>query len=190
MREQGWRTTSPERVRAVSANPPDWLVVARSRRAKKVAARQRRRDRKRIAARLGIQERAVKEHGIEAVQVDGLLASVPDWLIGEQERRATQIEREAENALRRALSDALVLSVQEAWFQELKHAVSDEEAAAIDARWAPEIKRTKHEARELVDELTPEQVEARITREATALDAAAVYRARQLGRRAFGGEHG
>jgi len=148
------------------------------------------RERKRIAARLGVQVRAVKEHEITPDRVKDLLAAPPEWLLAERARREAQRAREATDRLRRELADALVLSVQDAWFQELKRAVSDAEADAIDARWAPEIKRAKREARELVDELTEEQVRARIAREEAAMNAAAVYRAQQLARRAFGSERG
>jgi hypothetical protein len=54
----------------------------------------------------------------------------------------------------------------------------------------PEVGRTKQEARRLVDELTPEQVRARIDREDHAAREAAGYRATQLARRAFGGDGG
>jgi hypothetical protein len=60
-------------------------------------------------------------------------------------------------------------------------------AAAIDARWAPEVRRAKQEARQLADELTPEQVRARIGRERDASYAAARYRASQLLRRVLEG---
>ena len=83
-----------------------------------------------------------------------------------------------------------MLSVREAWLQELKRAASDAEAAVIDARWAPEIRRVKRDARGLVDELSEEEVRARIARERSALDSAARYRARQLALRAFGGTDG
>ena len=190
LRQQGWRTASPARVEAVEENPPDWLLAARERRAEKMAVQQRRRDRKRVARRLGIQERAVRERDIEPAQIDGLLADPPGWLRAEQARREAHARREAKNRLRSELADALVLGVQEAWFQELKRAASDAEAAVIDARWAPEITRAKRDARELVDELSEEQVRARIAREQTALEAAAHYRARQLALRAVGGTDG
>lgn len=32
LHQQGWKTASPERIRAVADNPPDWLVEARDRR--------------------------------------------------------------------------------------------------------------------------------------------------------------
>jgi hypothetical protein len=60
-------------------------------------------------------------------------------------------------------------------------------AAAVDARWAPEVRWAKQEARQLAGELTPEQVRARISREQDASYTAARYRARQLLRRAPGG---
>jgi hypothetical protein len=83
-----------------------------------------------------------------------------------------------------------VTSVREVWFQELKTAVSDVEVAAIDARWAPEVRRAKQEARQLAGELTPDQVRARIGREQDAAFAAARYRAGQLLRRALEGDGG
>jgi hypothetical protein len=78
-------------------------------------------------------------------------------------------------------------SVREVWFQELKHAVSDADIDAIDARWAPEVRRAKREARQLAGELTPDQVRARIGREQDAAFEAARYRAGQLLRRALEG---
>ena len=71
-----------------------------------------------------------------------------------------------------------------AWLQELKHAVSDADADAIDARWAPEVRQARREARQLAGELTPEQVRARISRERAAANEAARYGAGQLLRRA------
>ena len=105
------------------------------------------------AARLGIQVRAVRNRDITPSEAGGLLAARPGWLIAEQERRQAQTEREAQGRLRRELADALVTSVHEAWLQELKHVVSDADAAAIDARWTPEIGWAKQEARQLAGEL-------------------------------------
>jgi hypothetical protein len=135
------------------------------------------------AARLGIQVRAVRNRGITPSEAGGLLAARPGWLLAEQERRQAQIRREAEDRLRRELADALVTSVHEAWLQELKHAVSDADAAAIDARWASEIGRAKREARQL----TAAQVWVRIGRERDAAYQAACYRAGQLLRWALEG---
>src|SRR5450432_1842264 len=105
-------------------------------------ARQRgRRDRAGTAARLGVQPRAIRNRDIKPGEVGGLLAARPGWLIAEQERRQAQIEREAEDKLRRELTDALVTSVHEVWFQELKTAVAAEDADAGDARWVPEVRR-------------------------------------------------
>jgi hypothetical protein len=80
-----------------------------------------------------------------------------------------------------------VTSVREVWFQELKHAVSDADIDAIDARWAPEVRRAEREARQLAGELAPEQVRAQIGREQDASYAAARYRASQRLRRALEG---
>jgi hypothetical protein len=183
LRQQGWKTASPARVRAARDNPPDWLAAAREHRQRQ----HQRRDRVSTAARLGIQPRAVRERGIKPGEVGGLLAARPGWLIAEQERRQAQTRREAEDKLRRELAEALVTSVQEVWFQELKHAVTDADIDAIDARWAPEVRRARWEARQLAGELTPEQVRARIGRERDASYAAACYRAGQLLRRALEG---
>jgi hypothetical protein len=183
LRQQGWKTVSPARVRAARDHPPDWLTAARERH----PGKHQRRDRVSTAARLGIQPRAVREHGIEPGEIVGLLAARPGWLIAEQERRQAQLAREAEDKLRRELADALVTSVHEVWFQELKTAVTDAEVAAIDARWAPEVRRAKQEARQLADELTAEQVRARIGREQDASFAAACYRAGQLLRQVLEG---
>jgi hypothetical protein len=151
-------------------------------------ARQRgRRDRASTAARLGVQPRAVRDRDIKPGEIEGLLAARPGWLIAEQERRQAQTEREAEDKLRRELAGALVTSVHEVWFQELKTAVSDADADAIDARWAPEVRRAKREARQLASELSAERVRARIGRERDASREAARYRAGQLLRRAVGG---
>jgi hypothetical protein len=102
-------------------------------------------------------------------------------LIAEQERWQAQTVREAEGRLRREFAGALVTSVHEAWLQELKHAVTGAGIDAVDARWAPEVRRAKQEARQL----TAEQVRARISRERDASYEAARYRAGQLLRRAL-----
>jgi hypothetical protein len=60
-------------------------------------------------------------------------------------------------------------------------------AAAVDARWAPEVRRAKREARRLADELTPEQVGPRIGRERDASYQAPCYQAGRLLRRALEG---
>jgi hypothetical protein len=60
-------------------------------------------------------------------------------------------------------------------------------AAAVDARWAPEVRRAKQEARQLAGELAPGQVRARIGRERDASFEAACYRAGLLLRRALEG---
>jgi hypothetical protein len=57
-------------------------------------------------------------------------------------------------------------------------------AAAVDARWAPQVRR---EARQLASEMAAEQVRARIGRERDAAYTAACYRAGQLLRRALEG---
>jgi hypothetical protein len=111
-------------------------------------------------------------------------------LVAERHRQQDHIQREAKAELRRKLTDALVTSVHEVWFQELKRATTDDEVEAIDARWAPEVSRAKQEARRLVDELSAEQVRARIDREQQAAHAAGVYRATQLVRRALGSTDG
>lgn len=190
LRQHGWTTASPERIRAVTDNPPDWLVEARDRRDVKRARQQRLRDRKDAAARLGIQVRAVAERDIRPEDVGDLLAGLPEWLIAEQLRRHAQVEREAKDRLRRELTDALVLSVHDAWFQQLKRATSDAEVDAIDAQRVPEAQRVKREARQMLDELSPEQSRARIDRERDAANQAGAYRAAQLARRAFGGDSG
>jgi hypothetical protein len=63
-------------------------------------------------------------------------------------------------------------------------------AAAIDARWAPGVRRAKREARQLAGKLTVEQVRARIGKERDASYQAACYRADRLFRRAPGGDGG
>jgi hypothetical protein len=160
------------------------MAQAKTGELKSAARRRRRRDRAGTAARLGVQVRAVRDRALEPGEVGGLLAARPGWLIAEQTRRQAQIAREAEDQLRCELADALVTSVYEVWFQELKHALSGAAAAAIDARWAPEVRR---EARQLAGELTPEQVRARIGRERDAAYEAARYAVGQLLRRALEG---
>lgn len=187
LRQHGRKTASPARVQAVMNDPPDWLTAARENQRKQIAKQQRRRaQRGGAASRLGIQLRAVKERGIGPADVAELLATQPDWLVAEQQRRQAQIEREATDKLRRELTDTLIASVYEVWFQELKRATTDSEVDAIDARWAPEVDRAKREARRLVDDLTLQQVRARIDREGQAAREAARYRATQLARRPFG----
>ena len=186
LRQHGWRTASPARVQETKENPPDWLVEARERQREKRARNRDRRNREATAARLGIRARAVKDREIQPREVDDLLASPPDWLIAEQERRQAQIERESKDRLRRELTDALLDSVEDAWFQELKYAVSDAEADAINDRGASDVRRAKQEARRLVEELTEEQVRARIGREQDAVREAAGYRAARLARWALG----
>jgi hypothetical protein len=190
LRQHGWKTASPARVKAVKDNPPDWLLVARERRRGKRARQRERRDHMNTAARLGVQVRVVRDRDIKPGEVGALLAARPGWLVVEQERRQSQIEREAKDRLRRELADALVASVHEVWFQELKYAISDADVDAIDARWAPEVERAKQDARQMAGELTAEQVRARIGRERCAAREAGRYRACQLARRAFGGDGG
>jgi hypothetical protein len=188
--QQGWVTASAERVEVITDDPPDWLVKARERREVKRFRRQRVRDRKDVAARLEIQARAVAEREVTPAEVADLLATPPTWLIEEQARRQAQIDREARDQLCHELSEALVTSVHDAWFQELKRAATDADVAEMDQRWAPEVGRAKREARRMAEELTPEQIRDRIGRESQAARDAARYRATQLARRAFGDARG
>jgi hypothetical protein len=48
LRQHGWKTASPARVRAARDNPPDWLAAARERR----KGKHRRRDRVSMADQL------------------------------------------------------------------------------------------------------------------------------------------
>jgi hypothetical protein len=59
----------------------------------------------------------------------------------------------------------------------------------VNTRQWPASDRLR-QAKQLADELTPGQVRARIEREQDAAHRAAVYRAAELARRAFGGQHG
>jgi hypothetical protein len=190
LREHGWTTASAERVKAVEDDPAGWLAEAQDSGYQSSARRRQLRDRKETAARLSVQVRAVKEHGIMPCEAGGLLAARPAWLVSEQAMRRAQADREARDLLRRDLTDALVTSACDAWFQELKRAVSDGERDAIDTQWASEIDRAEREARQLAGELTPEQVRARTGRERDAARIAAVYRAIRLLRRASGAAHG
>jgi hypothetical protein len=60
-------------------------------------------------------------------------------------------------------------------------------AAAVDARWAPEVSRAKQEARQLTGELSADQVRARMGRERDASYQPARYRVGQFLRRALEG---
>jgi hypothetical protein len=186
LREQGWSTASPARVKAVKENPPEWLIKARERRRVKRARLHQLRATKTTAAQLGMQVRAVNERGIGPGDVKVLLADPPECLTTEQQRRQAQIERETKDALRRELTDTLVTSVHEVWFRELKTAATDADVEEVDARWAPEVDRARREARDLVDELTPDRIRARIDREHSAASRASVYRATRLAQRASG----
>jgi hypothetical protein len=190
LRQHGWKSASPARVQAVKDDPPDWLIAAGENRRKKRAQRRRRRERQSTASCLGIAVRVVKDRDIMPAHVAGLLAAPPDWLVAEQQRQRAYIERAANDELCRELTGALITSVHEVWFQELKRATTDDEVEAIDARWAPEVGRAQREARRLVDGLSPEQVRARIDREREAAHAAGGYRATQLVRRALGSADG
>lgn len=186
LRRQGWNTASPVRVKAVGDNPPGWLVAARVRRHDERARQHERCDRKDAAALLGVQVRVVKDRDIKPGEAGGLLADRPGWLTGERERRQSQTGRNAEDQLRRELTDALVASVHEVWFQELKYAISDADAGALGARWATGAGRAKQEARQMAGELTAGQVRARTGCERDASREAGRYRASRLARRGFG----
>jgi hypothetical protein len=190
LRQQGWSTASPARVEATMDDPPEWLIAARQNRRKKDIRQHRRRETQRTARQLGIAVRVVKERGVTPADVAGLLAAQPDWLVAAQQRQRDLIERRANDELLGALTDSLIASVHDGWFQELKHAASDDDVAAIDARWAPEVGRATGEARRLVNELSPEQIQARIDREAQAAHEAARYRATRLLDRALRGDGG
>jgi hypothetical protein len=56
--------------------------------------RARRHGRPGMAARLGVQPRAVRERAIKPGEVGGLLAARPGWLIAEQEQVRARIGRE------------------------------------------------------------------------------------------------
>lgn len=114
-----------------------------------------------------------------------LLAEPPQWLVAGQARQRARADRRVKGRLRRELEDALVESVHDAWFQELKRAAAAE-VDGVDKRWALRAGQARQEAARLIDELTPERVHARINREQSAARSAAVYRAGQLARRAFG----
>jgi hypothetical protein len=190
LRQQGWSTASPARVEATMDDPPDWLIAARQNRRRKDIRQHRRRETQSTARRLGISVRVVKDRGIAPTQIAGLLAARPDWLVAEQQRQRDLAGRRAKGESLRALIDSLIASIHDGWFQELKHASSDDDVAALDTRWAPEVGRAKHEARRVVDELSPEQVMARIDRETHATHEAARYRATRLLDRALGGDGG
>lgn len=158
LRAQGWATASDARVAAVLADRPAWLTQAQqARRARRDAKRGRGR-RRAMADRLGVQRRAVREHGVQLGDVNGLLASPPDWLETERHRRQVQVEREARDRLRVDLRTALEDSVRDAWFRDWKDAADDAEAGTVDDYWSAEYGRARGVARELVDDLTAEQV--------------------------------
>jgi hypothetical protein len=56
LRQHGWKTASPARVRAARDNPPDWLAAARKRRHAKRFRQRGRRDRACTAAGPGALE--------------------------------------------------------------------------------------------------------------------------------------
>ena len=186
LRQHGWSTASTARIQAAMDDPPDWLIAARQNRSKKRAKQQRRRVDQSTASRLGTAVRAVKERGIRPTDVEELLAARPVWLLAEQQRQQAHIEQEAKARLCRELTDTLITSLHETWFQELKRATTASKGEATDGRWAPEVGRAKQQVRQLVDQLTPEQIRARIDRD----DQAARYRATQLARRAFKADGG
>ena len=168
LRQHGWKTASGARIQAATEDPPDWLIAARENQRKKRAKEQRRLAHQSTASRLSIQLRAVKERNVRSTDVEEMLAAHPGWLVAvaEQQRRQTQVEREAKDKL-------------------CGRATADAEVDAIDARWAPEVDRARREARRLVNQLTPEQARARIDREAQAATEAARHRATHLAQRAF-----
>ena len=190
LRQHSWRTASAARIQAGMEDPPDRLIAARENQRQKRAKAQARRAHQSTASRLGIAVRAVKERDVRPNDGEELLAAQPGWLVAEQQRRHSQTEREATDTLCREFADTLITSVHEVWLQELKGATSDADVAAIDARRAPEVDRARQQARRLVDELTPEQVRARIGRDDQAAREAARYRATQLAQRAFGDDGG
>lgn len=158
LRAQGWTTASDARVAATLAGRPAWLTEAQmARRARRDAKRGRGR-RRAIADRLGVQGRAVRERDVQLSDVNGLLASPPDWLEAERRRREVQVEREARDRLRVDLRTALEDSVRDAWFRDWKDAADAAEADTVDDYWSAEYGRARGAARDLVDELTPEQV--------------------------------
>lgn len=144
---------------------------------------------KRAARQLGVTSTTLREQGWKTAspaRIQAVMGNLPDWLAVAQERRQAQIEQEARDKLCRDLVGALVDSVHDAWFQELKCATSYAEIDAIDARWSPEASRAKREARRLAGELFPWAGAGRIEREQEAARTAGVYRAGQLARRASG----
>jgi hypothetical protein len=190
LRQHGWKTASGARIQAVAEDPPDWLIAARENQRKERAKEQRRRAHQSTASRLSIQLRAVKERDVRSTDAEELLAAQPGWLVAEQQRRQTQVEREAKDKLCGELADTMITSVHEVWLQELKRATADAEVDAVDAWWAPEVDRARQEARRLVNQLTPQQARARIDREAQAATEAARHRATHLAQRAFGDDGG
>jgi hypothetical protein len=188
--QQGWKTASDARIRAVRVDPPGWLIRAQETRRKKRTRQKRLRDRRNIATGLGIQARAVIEHDIGPGDVEALLAEPPEWMVAGQQRRQAQVGREARERLRVDLSEALAGPVHDVWFRELEYAATDEGTGAVDARWAPEVAKAKKEAPGLAGELTPGQVRARIGREREPAHAAGACRAAHLVRRALGGGSG
>lgn len=158
LRAQGWTTASEARVAAVLADRPSWLRQAQvARRARRDAKRGRGR-RRAMADRLGVQARAVRERDVQLGEVNGLLAAPPDWLETERERRQLQVEREGRDRLRVDLRTALQDSVRDSWFRDWKDALNPTDADLVDEYWAAEYGRARGLARDLVDELTPEQV--------------------------------
>lgn len=148
-----------------------------------------------LKARMGELKRAVQALGVTGSVLRGqgwvraspdrvakVAADPPDWLAAEQARHRTGLERQATLQLRRELTEALLDSLQDAWFQELKRAADEAEADAVDARWAGRIAAARQEAADLVAQGTPAQVRARIGRERQATVDAARFRAAALAR--------
>ena len=158
LRSQGWTSASEARVAATLADRPEWLIQAQVARKTRRDAKRGRGRRRAMAARLGVQSRAVWERGVQLGDVNGLLAAPPDWLEPERQRRRVQMEREARDRLRVDLRSALQDSVRDSWFRDWKDAPSPAVADVVDDYWAAEYGRARGVARDLVDELTPEQV--------------------------------
>jgi hypothetical protein len=135
LRQQGWSTASQERVQKALDDAPEWLVAARGLHSARVSRRLQKRAERRVADRLGIGVRLVREHHVEASEVAALLSSPPTWLLEAQARRAAHLQREQAAARRRAdrqkaereLADAYVRAVKDrgdtdAWAAGVLHA--------------------------------------------------------------------
>lgn len=180
LRQNGWSTASPERIAAVKADPPEWLLRAREKKEQQQARLRRRRDTRLTAEKLGIRTAVVRERKLHLADVPTLRADPPEWLTVEQRRQREIENRKKLEALRAELRKTLTDAIHEAWFQELKQAQDDRDVDRIDTYWSRKARDVRQEVQQMFTEMTPEQIRARIHRENESIHDAGVVRARNL----------